>query len=312
MRQFYFIISLTFFIGLNQSSAQFGALKNKIKQKLEKKVEDKLVEELSDHIAERAFRPIDKAMDDWFKETYKADTTETGEIDWEKFNARYDAMLANMNKEANLPDGYQFDLSLEVETKDYRGDEFKSKIHYMKGKPIFGYEQEGEKGEFQMVVMDGENDLLAVYKKEDGRNILQALPNVMSMANAFGASMNYTETEGEGMNMQQNQFSKTGKTKSFAGYKSSEYKGEDETEKYKFYVAQDFPVSWMDAYGEFTKNYMSANYSEMTEIAKGMIMYSESENKENKKMKSTWEVKKVDEKGFNIDNSEWEVRKLGE
>jgi len=304
----FFISILLIALSSNFTHAQFGGLKNKLKQKISEKLEDKIVEELSDHIAERAFRPIDRAMDDWFKETYGADTTETGEVDWEKFNGKYESMLASMNTEANLPESYVFDISLEIETKDYSGDKHLSKLHFMKDKGIFGYEQMEGGDDFQFVVMDNENDLVAIYQMDDGKKTAQAIPSAMSMAKMFGASAAQNAQE----DMGELKIEKTGKKEKFAGYTSVEFIGEDEEEKYKFYMAEDFPVSWMDAFGDFTKSYMSESYSEMVREVKGMVMYSETERKGNKKLKSTWEVKKVNSSGFTLNNVDWEIKKLGE
>jgi len=198
---------------------------------------------------------------------------------------------------------------MEVESSDYKDEKYRSRIHYVREKAIFGYEQmEDNNQEFQMVVMDSEKDLLAIYRVENGKKVVQAIPNMMRMANTFGTGMVHTSETVEALALS---FEKTGKTKTFAGYKCHEYIGEDEEEKYKFYVADDFPISWMDSYGEFVKNYMSANYSDMSEIAKGMVMYSQSEIKKNNR-KSTWEVKKVNTDKYSFNNSEWELRKLGE
>lgn len=295
-------------ISFTSSNAQFGSLKNKIQKKIEKKIEDQVVEELSDRIAESAFKPIEKAMDNWFKTTYDADTTETGEIDWEKFNGRYEEMLNNLNEEANLPDAYNFDISLDVEVNDYNDDKYESKMHYIKGKAIFGFEQIESKSSKTFIVMDNENDLMAIYTEEDGKKSAQAIPSMMSMATMFGASQKSNMEEKLGTL----KIEKTGKTKKIAGFKSSEYEGENNDEDILFYIAEDFPISWMDTYGDFVKNYMPDTYAELVSKTKGMVMYSQSQRRDNKKQKSSWEVKKVHKDHFKINNGDWTFERIGE
>ena len=55
---------------LRADAQLFDKLNKKTMDKLEQKAEYKIVEELSEEIARRAFKPIDKAMDDMLKSTY--------------------------------------------------------------------------------------------------------------------------------------------------------------------------------------------------------------------------------------------------
>ena len=98
--------------------AQFGNLKDKIvnrtKDKLERKAEQKLVEELSEELARRAFKPIDKAMDNMLRSSYEAENG--GDVDWEKDGGAFQAYLESLNKNATVPTSYSFDVQMEMET----------------------------------------------------------------------------------------------------------------------------------------------------------------------------------------------------
>jgi len=296
------LLSLVF---ITSSFGQFGRLKNKLLNDVADKMEDRLIDQLSDVIAERAYRSIEKAVDDWAKETYGADTTSTGEVDWDKLNASLEESLGSLNKAADLPASYDFDISMDVEVRDYENEKHSSKLHYIKDKAIWGYEQM-EKGDKTMIVMDTENDLMAIYTvNKKGEKSGQALPSAMTLGKTL-ITMADAEEEFDMV------IQKTGKTKSYAGYKADGYKAESDDEYMEVYTTTDLPINWTDAYGKFIEDFAPKAYAEMTNQMKGMVMYSENVRKENKKQKSSWEVKKVSQKGFTINNSEWEFKGLAE
>ena len=264
-----------------------------------KKVEDRVVEEVSNAIVRAAYKPIDKAFDNMVKEYYADDTLENGEIDWDKVNRRYEGMMASFDASDRLPASYSFDVIMDVENTDYQGEENKSKMYYAEGKELFAIAQ-AEGDVENLVVIDIENDLIAIFSNDDGKKTVTAVPNMLKMAGAYSNSEAYEES------FEELSLEKTGKTKNIAGYHTEQYKGENETEYIESYVAPEFPVDWRDTYGGFIRQYTPESYAAAVNKIEGMVLMSINTLKEDKKKKSVWEVTKVDEKEYQMDISEYE------
>lgn len=280
-----------------ETSAQiFKKIQKEAERKLMKKVEDRVVEEVSNAIVRAAYKPIDKQFDKMVKAYYGSDTLENGEIDWDKVNRNYSGMMANMDASDKLPDGYLFDLYIDARIQDYDGKKTDVRMYYSTTEPIFGIRQEMD-GEEGLVIMDGDNELIAIYREEDGQQTVQAVPMVVLQGMGTNNSNPYQDFK----------FEPNGKIKEIAGYKSKGYDGETDDETIECYMAENFPISWQDAYGGFIKQFAPQSFSDASSVIKGMVMYSENRLKEDDKKFSLWEVKKVHKKTYKVDNSEWEV-----
>ncbi|NNF22027.1 MAG: DUF4412 domain-containing protein [Saprospiraceae bacterium] len=292
-------VSCIFLILPLSSDAQiFKRIQKEAQKKLMKQVEDKVVEEVSNAIVRAAYKPIDESFDRMVKNYYDSDTLENGEIDWEKVNRNYGEMMDSFDASEKLPESYVFDLYLDIQLTDYGKETRDCRMYYKKDGTLFGIEQK-EYDATSLVVMDIENDLMAMYRTEEGKKSVYAIPNMIRM---YQASNN----KGLNDNVASLELNKTGKTKDIAGYYCENYKGENEDENLNVYLAPDFPVDWKDSYGGFLNQFTPGNYSDSVNKMKGMIMYSESRLKEDDKKYSLWEVRKVHEKSFVLDNNDFE------
>ena len=147
--------------------------------------------------------------------------------------------------------------------------------------------------------MDSKNDVIVTFDYE--KKEAYALPNMMKLGAVFASQKIKEQYE-------EFSYEKTGKTKKICGYKAVEYKGisGEKNEEYKFYMAEDFPVSWADSYsgmmGEMAPTIDMGKWEEV----KGMVLKSESN--ENGKQLSKWEAKKVDLNGITVNKSDYDFK----
>jgi hypothetical protein len=300
-----FIIILLFFI-TPEVKAQFGLgnkIKNRAQQKLERKIEDRIVEELSEELARMAFKPIDRAMDDMLRSQYEEE--QGGEVDWEKSGEAYSDFLKGMNAATNVPESYHFDIQVEAEMKDYEKEKHEMTFLYAKGQKILGLKQKQD-GEDVMIVIDNERDAIIMYSTEDGKKKAQAIPSMNKFA--MGLAKSSMENQDDRTKYV---FKKTGKTKKIAGYLSDEFTFESEMEKGDAWIAQNFPISFFDIFGFGMNQFMPKTYSDTMVELDGMVMMSNYENKEDKKIQSSFKVKKVIEENTEITNKDWGLEPTG-
>jgi len=287
--------------------AQLRGIGNRLKNKLE------------DKIVEKASKPIEDAIDEAFEGSAKDDPSETPndnatftpssseEVDWGKVSNNYQGMLDNLNEDVNLPASYSFNLTMNVRIEDYDGKEEEMKMYYGENSNYVGMAPNGNEEDLQLVVIDQENDLMAMYQKEDGKQVVRALPNALTMSKTFsGMQTDSAEDEEDSF-----QFAKTGQTKKLLGYTAYEYLAEDEEENITFYATPDFPVSWEEIFGDFSKDYVSAKYNDLATQVEGMVLYSKAVKKDNPKEVSIWEVTEIKKEEYTVNNSEWELQKFG-
>lgn len=297
MKSLIFSFILLFSFTIFPASAQFGGLGDRIakrtKDKLERKAEDKLVERLSEELARMAFKPIDKAMDDMLRSSYEE--KEGGEVDWEKAGSAYGDFLNGMNEAANIQESYTFDLQMEVEIKDGEKEKHNMTLLFNKGRKIMAFEQ---KKENSTIIFDNENDVMIMLTDKDGKKEGQAVPSMMKLAGAFavGAEMDKQAPM---------EFKPNGKTKKIAGYNTTGYDFESEKEKGTTYIAKDFPVNIVSAFGNSYENFLPANYTETVNMMDGMAFESTYQSKVGKKPKGSFKTKKVSEKTITYKSSEW-------
>jgi hypothetical protein len=284
-------------------NSQFGRLKDKVlkrsQDKLERKIEDKVVEKLSEEIARMAFRPIESAMDSALRSSYEE--KEGGNVDWEKAGESYGEFLAGLNKAANVPAEYNFDLQVEAEMKDYEKVNHDMTMLYSTTENYMGFETE-EDGKKSLIVIDMVNDVMVMYSEEDGKKQAQAIPSMMTMSAAFINQQNVQNSDNYKMT-----FKKKNKTKKIAGYESQGYEFESEEEKGEAWIAIDFPVDFYNVFGSAFAQFMPKTYADTFEGTKGMIMASEYQNNKDKKLKSSYKVKKVREDKRSLKNSDWGI-----
>lgn len=271
--------------------------------KIENRIEEKIVEEVSSELARRAMKPIDQAVDNMIKQSYRDEYGEdlTDEEIEEIMNSagkNYSAFLEGMNKAADLPPSYNLDFSMIVEHEDYKKNKSESEFFFSKDKPIIAIKQISE--DQQLVLIDMEKDIIVLYSEKDGKKTAQALPSMMKIAGAMIAAEDakmqeeYDKLKVEG----------PGKSKTIAGYKSYQYKAEDEEFKYEYYMSSDLPFNWDNTFAESLKQFAPNAYNASTKQFQGMVMEGETYHKKKKK-KSKWKTKSISEKSTNIQNSDY-------
>lgn len=291
---------------LSTNAQLLGKLKRAVQDKVEQRIEDKIVEELSEELANRAMKPINKAFDEFLKASYE---NETGEkYDQAKFDSlmaesgeAYMDFLGSMNKVANVPAQYDFQYVLEIETQEESKEKHKTNMFFSKDTGVMGFHQTQD-GQDMFMVMDPENDLMALFNNED--KTAQAMPSMFTLTKSLATV--YVDEEDYHLWS----FESTGKTKKIAGYNSKEYVGETELGKFSTYVSTELPFDWRDTYGGLLQAISPKLYNdESYDGINGMMMKSESYDKETKK-KSRWEVKKVSTEGFTIQKSNYKFNGL--
>ena len=282
-----FLFTLLACLSITFAQAQiFGRIVDRAKDKISNKIEEKVVERISEEIARAAMKPIDSAIDDMLKERHQQDSING------KSDVDYGEFLNAFLKPVDLPDSYTFDITLECETKDYDGDKSKMEMLLTKDGSAIGFVQ-FENDKRTTMVFDTKNDVMAVYNEEEKK--VQGMPSMLSLAGAMAATSNdedeYKLT-----------FEKTGKTKKVVGYECDEWEIDDEETTTKALVAEDFPIEWKASFGPFMKQILPT--TQRDQMPNGMTLKSESKTKAKNK-KSKFEVKKVIEEPFKIENGNY-------
>ena len=306
MKIFQLIVLVLIFIAPQITYAQlFGKLKKAVQDKVEQRIEDKIVEELSEELANRAMKPINQAFDQFLKSSYE---NETGEKwDQAKFDSvmtasggAYMDFLEGMNKAANVPDQYTFDVVLEIETQEESKEKNRTEMMFSTSSSVMGFHQDFDDDDI-MMVMDPDNDLMVMFNLKE--KTAQAMPSMFTLTKGL-ASAYVKDSDYEVLS-----FEETGKTKKIAGYNSKEYKGETTDAKFNTYLSTELPFDWKDMYGGLIESISPKIYNENYRNLNGMMMKSENVDKKTNK-KSKWEVKKVSTVSEKINKSDFKFTGL--
>jgi len=277
---------------------QFGSFGKKILDKtadnLENRIENEVSDRIANEIASRAMKPVNAVLDSIFK---------AEKVDWEKMGKSMEEFATEMDRTADLPDAYKFDMVLDVEMKDYDKTKHKMKMYLSKTKSIFAMQtpDDGDQKD-DIIVMDFEKGLTGMYRVVDGKKEVSAIPNLTE----FGLAIATSAIDEE--DLADFTFEKTGKTKKIHGYQCDEYIGKNDNEETKGYIAHDFPVNMMSVFGDAGKQFMPTNVLNIVEEMKGFTMKSESKYENGKK--SSFEVKKIDEGGYTLSTSDYKKTPL--
>lgn len=296
-----FFLSIFIIISYQTGQAQLlKKLKNRAMDKIEKRVEDKVVEELSEEIARRVMKPVDKAFDDMLKASYRSEHGEElsdEQIDsiMQSAGSNYVKFLETLNTSVELPDSYEFDFSMTMETKEENGEKNEIEMWLGEASSILGIkETDNNKG---FIIIDMKNDIVVMYSEENGKKKAQAIPSMLKLTGTMMANnqkMDNVKIEGPG------------KSKKILGYKSYEYKVESEEMKSKYFISKEVPFSWYDSFYKSMTQYAPGLYNENMEKVEGMMLEGEMFDKKSKK-KSFMKTKDISEKRFSIDNSEYSM-----
>jgi hypothetical protein len=299
------VLLITVFFVFDEVNAQIlNRIRDRAVRQVERKIEDKIVEVVSDEITRRMYKPIDKAIDDLLRSSYQDSVGRGEEIDWEKMTEAYMAFLNGMNEAADLPETYVFDISMDIELRDYDGKKVNSTMYFSEDKGILGFENNEDKKASHLVVIDTEKDVMVMYSTDSkGNKTAQAIPSMMKMTAAFAQVHKEEENVFADFKMD-----KISKTKSIAGYKTVLYKGESKEENIEAWVAEDFPIGWEKSFGAYMEKFGSNAFAENAALLNGMVLQSENVRKDDPNMKTSWETKKVHDKPTTIVNAEYEFK----
>lgn len=228
---------------------------DKLLDKTAEKVEESVTESASDKAAEESGEAVDR----WLDGLFGGQGTETGGdasgedapagggayggADPEATNAMLQRMMGDMDRSADVPEAYRFDLVMDIELRE--GDDVTPiSLLVSEDGGLFGFRADDGDGGTQTSVIDAERSLMAVFQdRADGTRQAMALPNMMEMAAAWGGSAESVEEEMDGYT-----FAATGRTKDIAGYRCREYHGEDEDSEVDFWITDELPVDWMETF----------------------------------------------------------------
>ena len=291
---------IVFLLPLTGQAQFLKKIRRAAQDKIEERIADKVVEEISEELANRAMKPINEAFDEYLKSSYESDTGE--KWDQSKFDSLmtaagsdYTAFIEGMNKSANVPDQYNFDVSLDIETIEESKEKTISQMMFSSVDGSIGFQQT-EDGNDMLMVMDPKNDVMVMFNQK--KKSAQAMPSAFSITKGLSEAYQIEE------DYKLQNFEETGKTKKIAGYNSKGYKGETKTEKFSGYFSTDLPFNWNEVFSELMNTLSPKIYDEYFSKIEGMMMISESYDKETKKT-TRWEVLKVSEVTTTISKSDY-------
>ncbi len=232
---------------------------DKLLDKTTEKVEESVTESASDKAAEESGEAVDRWLDGLFGGSGESPSGEGadpavegdaapgahpyGGADPEATNAMLQRMMGDMDRSADVPEAYRFDLVMDIELRE--GDDVTPiSLLVSEDGGLFGFRADDGNGGTQTSVIDAERSLMAVFQdRADGTRQAMALPNMMEMAAAWGGSAESVEAEMDGYT-----FAATGRTKDIAGYRCREYHGEGEDSEVDFWITDELPVDWMETF----------------------------------------------------------------
>lgn len=215
-------------------------------------------------------------------------------------------LAAAFGTPAELPDQYQFDLVLDIETTTDGKDPVPMSMMYRKDGQQLGIRTPTEKG-INTVVIDNEHDLNVIFSEDKkGKKTVMAMPNMASSIGNYGIKTGHQQISGKTEDMS---WKKTGKTKTVAGYTCQEYHAENDEYDALVYITNELGVSWLEAtsasFSEMLSDPAMAQYSGV----EGTMMETRSTEKKSGKV-STWVTKEVHRNGATIKTGEYEAASM--
>ncbi len=277
-----------------------GQLLKRILKNTEDKIVDSaermVVEKASEALARAVMRSLEKKLDDLLAKEYARQDS----ID--KANGRtpryrdFDDFLNAMNRADDVPPAYHFDIQQYV-TVTGKSKKDKQSMTYL-------FSKEGDKYAFEMdddgaqsmVVFDLKNDLMVIYRDEDGEKTAYAMSNMIPLA---AGMMNDADREEEDFKL-----TKTGKTKTIAGYHCEEYEMMREKERTSTYTTQDLSFNSIGAYRQMFEQFLSKEEMASLDNYKGIAMEMTHYDKKGK-LETHWLTEKIVEKDMEWDNSQY-------
>ena len=286
------------FVSISGTEAQ---ILDRMVRRTVQKAEDRIIERASDAIAEALARKVYRELDKTFREAYEKRDTSGAGVDSVDFSS-YGEFLKSLDRSADVPPSYNFDLLLDVVITDKGKKEQPLKYYFNKSSAAFGIEQSSEKDGKSLFILDMERDIMVVYQEKNGEKTASAMPSMMQLAGAMAKS--YTESENLKITVE-----KTGKSKSVAGYSCEEYKMTWDEGHSLAYVTNDMEYSFPAAFGKMLQQFYNSDNAGQIKQIDGMALESISFDKKGKE-DSRWLTQKVEQGTFNIDNGAYTFRQF--
>lgn len=305
----FFTLSLILALLLpGQNQAQiFNRILKEAQRDVRRNVENMVVEKATEAIVRAAMRPIEESFDKMLEDAYREDSTRRSTdatyADTSRYRyADYSGFLEAMNRQAELPEQYSFVLSMDMLIEQGK-DKNEFTWHFSEEGRQLAMEQTDKNGRKTIIVMDFERDINALYSEDkNGEKSVQAFPSMNKLI--LGMMQQETDEQDEALTIR-----KTGKQRSVAGYRCEEYEVRSSEEDITCYVAQDFPVSWEESYGEVLAQYAPENARKEYGKIDGMVLESISRQLDSKEDEIRMTTIKVSEEGRKIDNAEYQQEK---
>lgn len=291
-------LSVLFLFSLIYTSTDAQIL-NRVLRRTQDKLERALVEKASDAMARALMREIDKKVNEaLYREWERQDSIAAANGETPTY-ADYESFLKGMNKAAEVPPAYEFDLQLYV-TMSEKGEDDRDYIyHFGKEAGVFALESEDPKEGKAIFLMDSERDIVVVYNEKDGEKTASALPNMMGLAGVYAKGA--MEEQGDVS------VKATGKSKKVAGYDCDEYEITWDKESSLSYVTKDLPKDWPEVFGQMMKQFVSKEQMNQMDQMDGMVLESNQLNKRGK-VESSWVTTKVNTELTKLDNGAYDFR----
>lgn len=322
------------FMAFSIQPAQGQGFLDKLIDKTADKTTEKVTEGVSESASDKAAEESSEAVDSWLDGLFGGSQQSSGSSSGasqssgsssssssmpsggsagqsgmtEEQMAMMQQMMGNMDKSAEVPAEYTFDMVMHVEIRQTGEDPQQLELLVDKDGDRFGVAmQEEGTDRHQTSVIDSENGLMAVFtEEEDGSKTAMAIPNMMEMAGQYGQA----QMEQAGQDYEAYGFKATGRTKTVAGYKCSEYKGEDEDTEATFYMTRELPADWMDAFmSGFGANAPAAFFQGYGDL-QGTLMESHTVDKKSGDTTS-WVTTKISTSGTTIRKSDYTFQAMG-
>lgn len=285
-----FLFTSLFLVFASNADAQlWKKFKENTKDKISKRVQDKIENEISEDLANRAMQKVDNLYEDLWRKSYNdANDEDLSKEEFEDLLKQtgddLNEALGELNKAADVPPSYNFNVIVDYISTDPSGDELRSEMYFSRSEGIMGILTDNNDKQ-SIMVMDAENDLMVIYNDINGKRTAQAIPAMFTMTSAL--SMTSTEAMEYRLPLKL-----SGRTATIAGYSSREYVGEDEESTFSMYFSNELPFDWRESYGELIKSIVPKMYDENEQKFEGMMMKSVDTNKQTGKS-NYWEVKKI-------------------
>lgn len=209
---------------------------------------DRVVEKAADYLVKK----LDVKLDSMFKEAYESDTTSS--------SRSYEEFLGSLDQQEDVPDSYNFDLTMDMIMTDGEGEETPTTFLFDNNTKSFGVEMDEN-----IVVFDAENKIMVTYNLKE-KTAFAFSDSMMKFAGKMAANEvvpDYTIT-------------KTSETKTILGYRCVKYIGTSSTQNFEAFISNDFQLDWTKSF-ESLYNYMdSRNLQKMQSEMPGMMFESQS------------------------------------